>query len=563
MLKRIFSFSNLTLLVALTLSTIAAWYSIIGLTTIFAGAVVPVIIMGSALELAKITATVWLRKYWHRAGWLIKLYLVPAVMAIALITSMGIFGFLSKAHMDQGVTSGDVQAKIAIYDEKIKTAKENIDVNRKALKQMDEAVDQVMGRSTDEKGADKAVAIRRGQAKDRQRLLQEISAEQKTITQLTEERAPIAAEVRKVEAEVGPIKYIAALLYGDNPDANILERAVRWVIILLVIVFDPLALMLVLAANQSKDWDDEETIEDINEDGYKTPFPKPVEEEHPPYYVADVGEKPTVEELKEFDEPVQKEFDIKDHPYLFTPRGSDTPPGVEPVGPQVYKPEPSDPTLEPCYKCGTTLIDAPGIGPFCPNKECDVLDGWALEDSEPSEMKITYIKPEPIVEDAPNFEAIKVDGKWVQTGPNFKEMPKVELPDRIESNTIPYQELDGGYVMFDGKHMHKDVLLGMRPDMLKLVADSGRATKTSFGTAFPTLASKGDTFVRVDALPNKVYKFDGTRWIVVSKTQSTSYLYDQEYIKYLVEKIDSGEYDIELLNDSEKQQIEEYLTKNN
>jgi homospermidine synthase len=102
----------------------------------------------------------------------------------------------------------------------------------------------------------------------------------------------------------------------------------------------------------------------------------------------------------------------------------------------------------------------------------------------------------------------------------------------------------------------------MRPDILKLVADSGRESKTSFGTSFPIIAGKGDTFVRVDSLPNKVYKFDGSRWIVVNKEQSTSYLYDQEYIKYLVEKIDKGEYDIELLSETEKQQIEEYLTKN-
>ena len=543
MLKRIFSFSNLTLLVALTLSTIAAWYSIIGLTTIFAGAVVPVIIMGSALELAKITTTVWLRKYWHRAGWLIKLYLVPAVMAIALITSMGIFGFLSKAHMDQGITSGDVQAKVAIYDEKIKTAKENIDVNRKALKQLDEAVDQVMGRSTDEKGADKAVAIRRGQTKDRQRLLQEISAEQKTITQLTEERAPIAAEVRKVEAEVGPIKYIAALLYGDNPDANILERAVRWVIILLVVVFDPLALMLVLAANQSKDWDNEE-----DEPAYEADD-GPISDE-----VLEKLRERAKEELPVGEVISEKEFDIKDHPYLFTPRGSDTPPGVEPVGPQVYKPEPSDPELDPCYKCGTPLMIAPGIGPFCPNKNCDVVDNTL--GAEP--IQITYIPPAPIVNDTdPNFEGIKVDGEWVQTGPNFKEIHDVET-----TNTTSYEELEGGYVTYDGKHMHKDVLLNMRPDILKLVSDSARASDTGFGTAFPALAKKGDTFVRVDLLPNKVYKFDGSRWIQVNKDQTTSYLYDQEYIRYLVAKIEKGEYDIELLSESEKQQIEEYLSKN-
>jgi len=319
---------------------------------------------------------------------------------------------------------------------------------------------------------------------------------------------------------------------------------VRWVIILLVIVFDPLALMLVLAANQSKDWDDEDEPAYEPDDG-------PISDE-----VLEQLRERAKEELPTEEPVAVKEFDIKDHPYLFTPSGNHTPPGVEPVGPQVYKPEPSDDTLDPCYKCGTPLMNAPGIGPFCPNKNCDVSDN--TQGVEP--IQFTYIPPVPIIEDAPNFEAIKVDGEWVKTGPDF-DVPKVELPDKIESGTIPYQELDGGYVMFDGKHMHRDVLTGMRPDMLKLVADSGRATKTSFGTSFPALASKGDTFVRVDALPNKVYKFDGTRWIVVNKSQSTSYLYDQEYIKYLVKKIESGEYDIELLSDTEKQQIEDYLTK--
>jgi hypothetical protein len=181
-----------------------------------------------------------------------------------LITSMGIFGFLSKAHSDQSLVSGDVQSRIAIYDEKIKTAKDNIDANRKALKQMDEAVDQVMGRSQDEKGADKAVALRRGQQKERARLQTEITAEQKIIGQLSEERAPSAAEVRKVEAEVGPIKYIANFIYGDNPDANILEKAVTWVIIIIVIVFDPLAVILLLASQYSFQWfrkQEEETPE--------------------------------------------------------------------------------------------------------------------------------------------------------------------------------------------------------------------------------------------------------------------------------------------------------------
>ena len=223
--------------VALCLSAVAAFYSIVGLTAIFAASVIPVVIMGTILEVAKLSITVWLHEYWQQVKWAMRAYLVPAVVVLMFITSMGIFGFLSKAHTDQSLVSSDSQANISIYDEKIRTSRDNIEANRRALKQMDEAVDQVMGRSSDEKGADKAVAIRRSQQKERARLLTEISTEQKTIARLNEEAAPFRAENRKIEAEVGPIKYIAALIYGDNPDQNILERAVRWVIIIIVAVW--------------------------------------------------------------------------------------------------------------------------------------------------------------------------------------------------------------------------------------------------------------------------------------------------------------------------------------
>jgi hypothetical protein len=244
----------LTLFSGLTISAVAIYYSVAGLTAIFAAAVIPIIVMGVALEISKLAATVWLKQNWQRAPNFIRAYLLIAILILMLITSMGIFGFLSKAHSDQSLVSGDVQSRIAIYDEKIKTAKDNIEANRKALRQMDEAVDQVMGRSSDEKGADKAVALRRSQQKERTRLQSEIASEQKTIAAISEERAPIAAEVRKVEAEVGPIKYIANFIYGNNPDANILEKAVTWVIVIIVIVFDPLAVILLLASQYSFQW---------------------------------------------------------------------------------------------------------------------------------------------------------------------------------------------------------------------------------------------------------------------------------------------------------------------
>ena len=243
----------LLLLTGLTISAVAIYYSVVGLTAIFSAAAIPIIVMGSALEVAKLVCATWLKANWTKAPVLLKTYMSSAVVVLMIITSMGIFGFLSKAHSDQSLVSGDVLSRISVYDEKIKTAKDNVDANRKALKQMDEAVDQVMGRSTSETGADKAVAIRKSQQKERSRLQSEIAAEQKVIAQINEERAPIAAEVRKVEAEVGPIKYIAAFIYGDTNE-SVLEKAVTWVIIMIVVVFDPLAVIMLLAAQMTFAW---------------------------------------------------------------------------------------------------------------------------------------------------------------------------------------------------------------------------------------------------------------------------------------------------------------------
>jgi hypothetical protein len=244
----------LTFFTGIAISSIAIYYSVLGLTNIFAAAFLPIVIMGTVLEVSKLVTAWWLKSNWYRAPITLKSYLSLAVVVLMLITSMGIFGFLSKAHSDQGLVSGDVAAKIAVYDEKIKLSKENIEANRKALKQMDDAVDQTMGRSTSEQGADKAVQVRRSQSKERARLLADIEVEQKKIARYNEERAPIAAEVRKVEAEVGPIKYIAALIYGDNPDASLLEKSVLWVILTIVFVFDPLAVLLLLASQMSFEW---------------------------------------------------------------------------------------------------------------------------------------------------------------------------------------------------------------------------------------------------------------------------------------------------------------------
>jgi hypothetical protein len=497
------SFSNLTLLVALSLSSVAAWYSIIGLTAIFAGAVIPVIIMGGILEVGKITTTVWLRKYWGRASWLLKLYLVPSVLALALLTSMGIFGFLSKAHMEQGINTGDSQAKLSLYDEKIKTQRDNIELARKALTQMDNQVDQRLSRGDSENSAERAVQIRRQQAGERTKLQKEIGDAQKEIAKLNEERAPIAAENRKIEAEVGPIKYIAALIYGDNADNSTLEAAVRWVIILLVIVFDPLAIALVLAANASKEWDEEDEEGD-SPLGNETPSTPAVTE---PAYEPDDGPL-TDEQIVQIKESVN-----------------------EPIN---------------CYMCGTPLENAPGIGLFCPNKTCDVKDG-------------PFEEPKSLLDQHPYLSKpfVSFDVKPM-VAPKEEPIEEVDTEVLIKS-TKPYKELEGGYVVFEDKHYQMDALKSLRPDVFMVTADSQRTISTNFGIKFPDVANKGDVFVRVDSLPNHVYKYDGRKWIEIQKEQSDTYLHNQKYIKYLVEKIEKGEYDLDLLSETEKEQIELFL----
>ena len=241
----------LTFLTAIALSGVAGYYSIVGLAAIFPGSYLPVMIMGSVLEISKLVTVSWLYNNWKQCPILIKTYLCMAVAILMLITSMGIFGFLSKAHLEHSSDNAPLLNKIAILDEKIKTEKENVDANRKILKQYDEIVDQTMGRTTDEKGTDKAQAIRRTQQKDRSRILQEINQSQTTIAGYSEERAPLSNELKKTEADVGPIKYIAALLYSETVNADILDKAVRLVILLIIVVFDPLAVLLLIAANMS------------------------------------------------------------------------------------------------------------------------------------------------------------------------------------------------------------------------------------------------------------------------------------------------------------------------
>jgi len=242
---------NFTLILfasAFAISSVAAYYSVAGLVAIFSGEPIAAIVMGVALEIAKLVAASWIYRNWQTTARLLKYYFTIAVLILSLITSMGIFGYLSKSHLEHSVVSGGVSSQVQLIDDKISTEKENISAARKALKQLDESVDQTMARSTDEKGAERAASLRRSQQKERRTLLASIDESQKTIEKLNVEKAPIAGDLRKIEAEVGPIKYVAELIYSDS-SVEVIDKAVRLVIILIICVFDPLAILLLIAAN--------------------------------------------------------------------------------------------------------------------------------------------------------------------------------------------------------------------------------------------------------------------------------------------------------------------------
>jgi hypothetical protein len=496
-----------TLAVALSLSLVAAWYSIIGLTAIFAAAAIPIIIMGGIMEVAKVTVTLWLHEYWQYCKRSMKIQLTFSVVVLMFITSMGIFGFLSKAHLDQAVPTGDVAAKVQILDEKIKTERDTIESSRRALAQLDSAVDQTMSRSNDEKGAERAVQIRRNQARERTNLQNEISAAQKKIAAYNEERAPIASELRKVEAEVGPIKYIAALIYGDNPDANLLEKAVRWVIIILVLVFDPLAIMMVLAATESIRWERQ---------GKRNPETD-TDDQAVANWFAHARDRAKFWDKKK---PVKDDPLVDQHTHI--PVETYYAPSVPPMSVIEQKELAQDPMLQVfdsmedlSQRLKNLEPEEQFVSPNAPN-----LD---VSNDRPGDYLIDHEK-----------EKIRA---WKSQNPTDTIKHQQALMDAGKIDHLPWEDLE------------------LHPD------NQRQGTMLGFGSQFPTTAVKGDTFLRVDRLPSALYKYNGNRWIEIDKKFSDQYAYDDAYIDHLIAKIDSGEYDPELLSDAERDQIEHRLTR--
>jgi len=529
----------LMLIVALCLSAVAAFYSIVGLAAIFASAVVPIIIMGSILEVAKLVVTVWLHEYWQKCKLTMKLYLVPAVFILMVITSMGIFGFLSKAHLDQAVISGDSTTKIAIYDEKIRSARENIETNRRALRQMDEAVEQQMSRSSDEQGAQRAASLRRTQQNERNRLQGEIAKEQIKIQQLNEERVPIAAAVRKVEAEVGPIKYIAALIYGDNPDANLLEKAVRWVIIILVMVFDPLAIMMLLAFTESLRWEHDRRRPAIEQSSPEQPVNDAVGSTR--IWAEDLWQRFRSRPNATVPDDATVTKDLDGHP-----------PGNnlvnEPMVAMVdqlpsipaQRSEPEPELNQSVQHTDQTVVDN--------TTEQKKIEYRVLEDSD-DEVPVTDVS-RPIETARPGGYLDRDQDQ--DDDEDDKDDHAMKIAKKLWKTDHPSATLKEQRRLYALGHIDRLPWIDYLP---------GHASDIGHGAKFPGDAKKGDVWIRTDSLPTALYKFNGDRWILIDKNMSDRYSYEQSYIDFLIDQVSRGLYDPELLTDAERSQIEIRLRK--
>ena len=553
----------LTFLTGLAISAVAIYYSVLGLASIFSGAVLPIMVMGTILELSKLVAAWWLKANWSRAPVLLKSYMLIATLVLMIITSMGIFGFLSKAHSDQSLATGDVASQVAIYDEQIKIERENIANAQALIKQMDDAVNGIQangtereiklrdGRTYTRSAAELALQTRRSQAKDRAALTQQIQDAQAKIVELQKQKAPIAAEQRKVEAEVGPIKYIAAFVYGDNPDQNLLEKAVTWVIITIVFVFDPLAILLLLASQMSFGW--------VKQDKETPPVETKVE---PPVYV---------DESPNFDDVNTELVSIEKEPNIAQTEAS------------IAEVAESESVSKNSVQIVEKIVEKEVPVEVIVEK---IVDREVIKEVPVEVIVEKIVEKQVPVEIEKIVEVEKIIEKEV-----IKEVPVEVIVEKIVEKEIPVlseeyfandkstglaQVIKEKQLLLTKKNQQladKDTEIAVLRQQLAqtqkpilqtaaIQADNlGEQTNSGFGTSFPEAPSKGDTYLRVDYLPSKLYKWNGKKWMEVDKALHDSYAYDEEYIKHLIEQVNAGQYSIDDLSDLEQEEIKNYLSK--
>jgi hypothetical protein len=692
-------FGYFTLFSALAISAIAAWYSIIGLTAIFAAALIPIIVMGVALETGKVVTAVWLHRNWQRAKIWMRTYLAFATIVLMFITSMGIFGFLSKAHIEQTAANTETVAQIervtseiarnrsvienaddrikrletngvgadantqaqidkeqeridsaykrvepaiaeqqriidneaglynselARIDEQMRTLQVYIDNNeiKKAQGMVGTATDgrygsktaqafkdwqarkqeertQLLAKIENSKNSPKSRAARdeikriRKTVEDQvaqsniliSRLRSQLGKTQATnidaevdeqrnrikianaeIDTLTAKKFELESVNRKLEAEVGPVKYIAEFIYGTDADRNTLEEAVRWVIIVLVLVFDPLAICLILAGTQQIAWGREDAKR-RQENEYLAAIPEPE-----PDYEQDDG--PLTDE--QLDEIQQSAWMFRQESKNDNGRTVEQPENEAEVS---KDPEPPEEPKEnfPVSEADLTQSndlseEEKEVEEFIEQANNLLEEEIQREETSNLDKIDRFVYPEEIVKNDvaldsnAGFPTITTHPSDVSEGvADDSTHPDTEGEPKVEPVTASLTEAQQEFIQEvravsvnkpSGKVLQTMPLFHAEPDNKTVIA-------SGFGSGFPeTNLKKGDMFLRTDYLPSKLFRFNGDNWIEISKELSTSYTYDKKYIEYLIEKIKTGEYELEDLSDHEQEQIQEYLTNN-
>ena len=645
-------FAILTLLVALSISAIAAYYSIVGLAAIFAAAVVPIILMGAVLEVGKIVSTVWLHTFWKKAPKLTKAYLSSAVLILMFITSMGIFGFLSKSHIQQTAKSQDQVAQISTIDGNIGRANAKItrwtdeidrisqgtnsrvdilvDKEQEILEQLYSRIDKEksqartqsdkniqlqndriaqarqrkddnvknielkynngLNNSTKSKEIDQEKKNEVGVAASAQRNIRAIQKtleatllsvdskytkqittitgridklrnqsnvktddidgrveelegfvtnEQKKVDGFRGAKSKIETSVRQLEAEVGPIKYIAEFIYGEDADRNLLEAAVRWVIIIIVAVFDPLAIMLVLAATMQIRW--------IREEKHG-PEAKELR-------IKELEMK--IEEYNEFLIKLESELDrltqegeekserITELESAIEEVNNDKEKAVSELEALVEKDKNKYSTIIDGLTDDLTESKVTGKEQSKTIKElkAQIKD---LENKEP-EIREVEVEVEKIVEDETKI-------KLAQSEARLKDAQAKELDKQIKARDAAMERLNEKY-----KLVEKPIAERLAP-VADDEDDDDEIPPATFGSAFPDTPKIGQLFTKTDVFPHSLYKHNGKKWIEVDKDGTDSYL-TEGYIRHLVEAVAKGETELEELTEQEKQEMTEFLSK--
>ena len=722
-------------------------YSIAGLVAIFAAGGILIVIMGAILGVGKLVAVVWLHRYWKESPWWrMRLPLSLMVIVLMFITSMGVFGFLSKAHIEQTSASQESVAQVERYNSEIKrqtalieryetrirqlesggggadaSIQSQIDSEQRRIDaayariqpQIDEQNRIIEGQSRlfsdqitridsdlaqlqkyiDEKQVDKAQAMvgvkadgdwgsgtaravntwKANKTTERTQLVNKIqdinrdnsniqaareevkrlratvdgqvAESNKTIVRLreslgknksedidsqlkeqmgllkesqtaldtaTSEKYKIESEYRKLEAEVGPVKYIAEFIYGEEADKTMLERAVRWVIITIIFVFDPLAVMLLLASQHSFELHRRER-KSLDELIAATPPVDNTEQEtQKELYVEIIGLKGEISDLTEklkISEEVKNSY-IKAHDdeeqdntalhakidqlNYFIKELEDGRTEVFETNVKL-KTEYTDLEAE-LYK---TIAERDRVFKENVDLRIDLTDfedalaamtyerdrlfkahgdemqradelavelqelAEALLEEEQSrtedELAMSIVPPQDV--ELRPFTPQEVAALDAADAPSPVKHVGIDVNSIVTEGVTEPIFLDSaadGYVKYQGKLMSLGAIKQKRPDLIEKIDDL--ANTVDFGTSFPKNARVGDLYIRIETLPHTLFKFNNSKWIVVDKLQNASYLHCTPYIEHLIEKLNSGEYDADMITDYERDEIERQLS---